>query len=98
MRRSGITVVFLLSLLVINVAAFQTRREVWPRLEVYIPLKPKVRLVITAGSEKASESGEHLEGDLGASVDYFWKKRWTLGTGQVCRRQRQSSKVNMLAQ
>lgn len=79
MRRWCTSVVFLVCL-VPNAAALQTRHEVWPRLEVYIPLKTKVRLMVTAGSEKSNE-GENLQGDAQVAVDYFWKKRWTLRTG-----------------
>ncbi|HEY6802301.1 MAG TPA: DUF2490 domain-containing protein [Pyrinomonadaceae bacterium] len=61
----------------------KTRREVWPEFDIYLPLKTKFRLLIFVSSQKASETGDSLEGQGGAALDYFWKKRWTLRSGYI---------------
>jgi hypothetical protein len=53
-----------------------TRDEVWPSVEVYINVKPKVRLYLLGTVSKAIEDGElfnaqRYEAQIGAHVDYI---------------------------
>lgn len=44
-------------------------------------MKDRFRLVVSGGTEKASETNESFEGQVGAYVDYFFKDRVTLRAG-----------------
>jgi hypothetical protein len=59
----------------------ESKHEIWPELDVFLPLNDQFRLLISASSEKASESRDGLEGQVGGYVDYFLKKRVTLRAG-----------------
>jgi hypothetical protein len=53
-----------------------TRDEFWPAIEVYINVKPKVRLYLLGGVNKTIEDGElfnaqSYEAQIGAHVDYI---------------------------
>ena len=53
-----------------------TRDEFWPSIEVYINVKPKVRLYLLGTVSKAVEDGElfdaqRYEAQVGAHVDYI---------------------------
>lgn len=76
----------LLVLLLLGVTAHaqqtsETKKEIWPEVDVYVPLNERFRLLVEAGSEKASESRNSLEGQVGAYVDLFFRKRITLRAG-----------------
>jgi hypothetical protein len=63
-----------------------TRNEVWPEIDVYIHLKPKVRLYLLGTVSRSVEdgelfSGERFEGQFGAHVDYIPNDHVILRTG-----------------
>lgn len=59
----------------------ETRKEIWPEVDLFFPLNERFRLVLAAGSEKASETKEGLEAQAGAYVDCFFRDRITLRAG-----------------
>ena len=59
----------------------QTKHEIWPEIEIYIPLKEKYRLIAFANSQKASETGENLEGQFGISIDYAYRENVSFRAG-----------------
>lgn len=59
----------------------ETRKEIWPEIDLFFPLNERFRLVVAAGSEKASETREGLEAQAGAYVDCFFRDRITLRAG-----------------
>jgi hypothetical protein len=53
-----------------------THKEFWPEIDVYIPLKPKVRLFFLGTVSKSVEDGEFrnaqaYEAQIGAHIDYI---------------------------
>ena len=59
----------------------ETQKEIWPEIDLYFPLNERFRLVVTAGSEKASETREGLEAQASVYVDCFFRDRITLRAG-----------------
>ncbi len=92
-RRPGHTllVTFFLSLLLVAAPAVKaqeptTRNEFWPEIDVYINLKPKVRLFLLGTVSKSVEDGElfnakAFESQIGAHVDYIPNDHVILRTG-----------------
>lgn len=63
-----------------------TRNEFWPEIDVYIKVKPKVRLFLLGTVSKAVEDGElfnaqAFEAQFGAHVDYIPNSHVILRTG-----------------
>ena len=63
-----------------------TRKEFWPEIDVYITVKPRVRLYLTGTVSKSVEDGElrnaqGYEGQIGVHVDYIPNKHVILRTG-----------------
>ena len=63
-----------------------TRNEVWPEIDVYIHLKPKVRLYLLGTVSRSVEdgelfNGERFEAQFGVHVDYIPNDHVTLRTG-----------------
>jgi len=58
-----------------------TRKELWPELDVFIPLHPKFRLVVIASFTKVEESRDNQEGAIQVSLDYIPHKKLTLRNG-----------------
>lgn len=63
-----------------------TREEFWPEIDIYINLKPKVRLFLLGTVSKAVEDGElfnaqAFEAQIGAHIDYIPNKHLILRTG-----------------
>ena len=63
-----------------------TRGEVWPSIEIYINVRPKVRLYLLGTVSKAVEDGElfnaqSYEGQIGAHVDYIPNEHLILRAG-----------------
>ena len=66
--------------------AQETRKEFWPEVNVYINVKPKVRLYLLGTVSKSVEDGEirnaqSYEAQIGAHVDYIPNKHLILRTG-----------------
>ena len=92
-RRPGHTllVTFFLSLLLVAAPAVKaqeptTRNEFWPEIDVYINLKPKVRLFLLGTVSKSVEDGElfnakAFESQIGVHVDYIPNDHVILRTG-----------------
>ena len=80
-------------LLLVEIGAFTirgqeptTRNELWPEINVYITLKPKLRLFLLETVSKAVEDGEifqaqAFESQFGVHVDYLPNKHIILRTG-----------------
>lgn len=63
-----------------------TKTEFWPEVDVYITVKPKVRLYLIGTISKSVEDGElrnaqGYEGQIGVHVDYIPNKHLILRTG-----------------
>jgi hypothetical protein len=63
-----------------------TRDEFWPEIDVYIHIKPKVRLYLLGAVSKSVEDGElfnaeSFEGQVGVHVDYLPNPHVILRTG-----------------
>jgi len=63
-----------------------TRQEVWPEIDVYVHIKPKVRLYLLATVSRSVEDGElfngqRFEAQLGVHVDYIPKPNVILRSG-----------------
>ena len=63
-----------------------TSKEFWPEVDVYITVKPKVRLYLLGTISKSVEDGElfnaqSYEAQIGAHVDYIPNKHLILRTG-----------------
>ena len=63
-----------------------TRWELWPEIDVYIHLKPKVRLLLLGTVSKTAEDGElrnakGFEAQIGAHVDYIPNQHIILRAG-----------------
>lgn len=66
--------------------AQETRNEFWPEIDVYINVKPRIRLYLIGTISKSVEDGEILnaqsyEAQVGAHVDYIPNKHVILRTG-----------------
>jgi len=66
--------------------AQETRKEFWPEVDVYINVKPKIRLYLLGTISKSVEDGElfnaqSYEAQIGAHVDYIPNKHLILRTG-----------------
>ena len=86
--RISIVAVFVLLIGIQRAAAQEptTRKEFWPEIDVYITVKPKVRLYLTGTVSKSVEDGElrnaqGYEGQIGVHVDYIPNKHVILRTG-----------------
>ena len=63
-----------------------TKKEFWPEVDVYITVKPKVRLFLSGTASKSVEDGElrnaqGYESQIGVHVDYIPNKHVILRTG-----------------
>ena len=63
-----------------------TRNEFWPEIDVYIDLKPKLRLFLLGTVSKSVEDGElrnakGFESQIGAHIDYIPNEHIVLRTG-----------------
>lgn len=58
-----------------------TPTELWPEVDVYVPLAEKVRLYFLFAITRAEETKENTEGQFGAHVDYTVNKRLVLRAG-----------------
>jgi hypothetical protein len=59
----------------------ETRDELWPELDVYVPVNKKVRLFFLVSVTKARETRDSFEGQVGAHVDYLWSDHLTFRAG-----------------
>ena len=64
----------------------KTRNEFWPEIDVYISVRPKVRLYLIGTASKAVEDGElrnaqSFEAQIGVHVDYIPNKHVILRAG-----------------
>jgi hypothetical protein len=71
---------------VVRAQESSTHNEFWPEIDVYINLKPKVRLFLLGTVSKSVEDGElfnakAFESQIGMHVDYIPNKHFILRTG-----------------
>ncbi|HEU0253851.1 MAG TPA: DUF2490 domain-containing protein [Pyrinomonadaceae bacterium] len=59
----------------------ETRDELWPEIDIYIPINDKYRLLFTASGSRARETRENFEVQLGAHLDYFFNERVSFRVG-----------------
>ena len=60
--------------------------QLWPELDLHIPLKPKFRLVIVTSVKKEEETRQKQEIQIAGRVDYLHSKRFVIGGGYSYRR------------
>jgi len=70
----------------VNAQQSDTRNEFWPEIDVYINVKPKVRIYLIGTISKSVEDGEirnaqGFEAQIGAHVDYIPNDHIILRTG-----------------
>ncbi len=59
----------------------ETQNQVWPELDAFVHLNPKLRLFFLATFSKESDSRAPFEGQVGAHIDYIVNKNLILRTG-----------------
>lgn len=59
----------------------ESRKEIWPEVNLFFPLNERFRLVAAAGSEKQGETRDGFEGHAGVYLDCFFRERITLRAG-----------------
>jgi hypothetical protein len=88
-RRSLVTIPVLLFFVAVapqSATAQTTSNEVWPEIDIYVNVKPKIRLFFLATTSRAVEDGKlfnsrAFEGQIGAHIDYIPNKHVVLRTG-----------------
>lgn len=89
-KRASALIVFLFFFLIGTQAARAqqptTRNEFWPEIDVYINLRPKLRLYLLGTVSKSVEDGElrnaqGFEAQIGVHIDYLPNKHVILRTG-----------------
>src|SRR3954470_8839718 len=58
-----------------------TRNELWPEVDVYVPLNEKVRLLFLIAITKSQETRDNTEGQFAVHVDYTANRRLVLRAG-----------------
>ncbi len=58
-----------------------TVKQIWPEVDIYVPLNEKFRLFFLATTTKDEETRDNLEGHVGAHIDYHLNKKVLLRTG-----------------
>lgn len=71
---------------VVRAQESSTRNEFWPGIDVYIDLKPKLRLYLLGATSKSVEDGElrnaqGFEAQVGVHIDYLLNEHIILRTG-----------------
>jgi hypothetical protein len=56
-----------------NTSSESWNKEVWPEIDVYVPVDEKVRLFFLFTLTRARETRDNVEGQFGAHVDYTQK-------------------------
>jgi len=59
----------------------ETSEEIWPEVDVFVQVSPKVRLFFLGTVSRAKESKDAFEGQVGAHVDYLLDKNVSFRTG-----------------
>jgi len=59
----------------------QTTRQFWPEIDVYLPINEKFRAFLTGRVRTGIDNDQRPTWQIGAHLDYFWRKRWTLRAG-----------------
>jgi|SRR5215510_12690419 len=81
LKRICFTLIFVTAGCVTVYAQDETENEIWPEINVFVPLNEKFRLMFLASVTKSRETQNTTEGTLGAHLDYFWNRRLTLRAG-----------------
>ena len=58
-----------------------TVKQIWPEVDIYVPLNEKFRLFFLATTTKAEETRDNTEGQVGAHIDYNLNRKVSLRTG-----------------
>lgn len=59
----------------------EATKQLWPEVDVYVPLNEKFRLFFLATTTKAQETRDNTEGQFGAHLDYHLTRKVMLRTG-----------------
>src|SRR3954471_2077049 len=84
MHRKVTRVAWILSVMVgltIGIRSQESSRELWPEVDVYVPLNEKVRLVLLVAITKSQETRNNTEGQFAVHVDYTANRRLVLRAG-----------------
>lgn len=84
--RLTVLVLVVIGAQVVRAQESSTRNEFWPEIDVYIDLKPKLRLFLLGTVSKSVEDGElrnakGFESQIGAHIDYILNEHIILRTG-----------------
>jgi hypothetical protein len=74
-------VMFLLLPGAVTYAQDTVQKQFWPEVNVFIPLRPKVRLFLLGTVTKGQETKDKLEGQVGVHLDYTVNKKFMLRGG-----------------
>ncbi|HEX5703583.1 MAG TPA: DUF2490 domain-containing protein [Pyrinomonadaceae bacterium] len=55
--------------------------QFWPEVDVFIPLRPKIKLFLLGTVTKAEETRDNLEGQVGIHLDYTVNRKFMLRGG-----------------
>jgi len=80
-RQIALAIMFLISFSEVGAQQSDYRKEIWPEVDVFIPLKPKLRLFLMSSLTKVEESRDNLEGSVQVSLDYLPNQRIILRNG-----------------
>jgi hypothetical protein len=80
-RQISLGLVFLISFSVAHAQQDDLTKQIWPEVDIFIPLRPKFRLFLMASLTKAEETRENVEGAVQASLDFIPNKRIVLRNG-----------------
>ena len=72
---------FLISFSEVGAQQNDYRKEIWPEVDVFILLRPKLRLFFMSALTKVEETKDNLEGSVQASLDYLPNQRIILRNG-----------------
>ncbi len=59
----------------------ETSEELWPEVDIFVQVSPKVRLFFLATESKSKETKDAYEGQVGAHVDFLLNKHVSFRTG-----------------
>jgi hypothetical protein len=80
-RQMSLGIMLLINFSEVRAQQNDYRKEIWPEVDVFIPLKPKLRLFLMSALTKAEETKDNLEGSVQVSLDYLPNKRLILRNG-----------------
>jgi hypothetical protein len=80
-RQISLGIMFLISFSEVGAQQSDYRKEIWPEIDVFIPLRPKLRLFLMSSLTRVEETRDDLEGSVQVSLDYLPNHRIILRNG-----------------